>query len=121
MTKHTVLIFQKTNNPNTRTWTEHANITAALEAIIGMFEKQLAQTYPDQSHINYQVGDLIGFIGQCKEFVALIFDQKVNAYVPRDKAWIQEKIVSHLRLKLEKSKKLASHDMGNRASSKSYI
>ena len=69
-----------------------------------MYETRLAESHPTRGHIHYQVGDLIGFIGQCKEFAALVYDQTINAYVPRDKAWLQERIVTHLRKKLESQK-----------------
>ncbi|RGB43627.1 enhancer of rudimentary [Rhizophagus diaphanus] len=101
MNGHTLLLFQKDNNPDSRTWTEHENIILAVEAIIAMYETRLAESHPTRGHIHYQVGDLIGFIGQCREFAALVYDQMINAYVPKDKAWLQEKIVTHLRKKLE--------------------
>ncbi|CAG8541693.1 13367_t:CDS:2 [Acaulospora morrowiae] len=101
---HTILIFQKSVNPNSRAWTEYDNVAMALEAIVSMFEKQLIETNPCLSCINYQVSDLISFISQCKEFAAFIFDSTINAYIPRDKAWIQEMTVSHLRRKLEPKK-----------------
>ncbi|CAI2171938.1 17872_t:CDS:2 [Funneliformis geosporum] len=98
MNGHTLLLFQKCNKP--RTWTEHENITLAIEAIITMYETRLAESRPTRGQIHYQVGDLIGFISQCKEFAALVYDQTISAYVPRDKAWLQEKIVAHLRKKV---------------------
>ena len=72
-------------------------------AIIAMYETRLAESHPTSGHIHYQVGDLIGFVGQSKEFAALVYDQMINAYVPRDKAWLQEKIVTHLRKKLDQN------------------
>ncbi|CAG8535262.1 1345_t:CDS:2 [Diversispora eburnea] len=109
---HTILILQKLNNPDTRIWTEYENVTMALEAIIVMFEKWLAEMNPNLDYINYQVGDLIGFISQCKEFTILAFDSTLNAYVPQDKSWIQERVVSHLRKKLEFNKINISHAGG---------
>ncbi|RHZ75388.1 hypothetical protein Glove_214g34 [Diversispora epigaea] len=109
---HTILILQKLNNPDTRIWTEHENVTMALEAIIVMFEKWLVEMNPILDFINYQVGDLIGFISQCKEFTILAFDPTLNAYVPQDKSWIQERVVSHLRKKLEFNKINSCHVEG---------
>ncbi|CAG8574826.1 1477_t:CDS:2, partial [Funneliformis caledonium] len=95
---HTLLLFQRCNKP--RTWTEHENINFAVEAIIAMYETRLAESHPTRGQVHYKVGDLIGFISQCREFAALVYDQTINAYVPRDKAWLQEKIVAHMRRKL---------------------
>ncbi|GES88534.1 enhancer of rudimentary homolog [Rhizophagus clarus] len=77
MNGHTLLLFQKDNSPDSRTWTEHENITLAVEAIIAMYETRLAESHPTRGHIHYQVGDLIGFISQCREFAALVAEKEI--------------------------------------------
>ncbi|KAI8870920.1 enhancer of rudimentary [Ramicandelaber brevisporus] len=96
MTDHTILLIQKNNNPNSRTYSEHRVVSEALEHIIALFEQRLKTLHPHSEHINYHIDELNMFIDNHHELVALTLDNSVKAYVPRDRAWLKVKINEHL-------------------------
>ena len=49
------------------------------------------------SQISYTLEDLHGYIDNMPEFVCLVFNPNIKAYVPHAKQWIKNKAFEHLR------------------------
>ncbi|KAG9294302.1 hypothetical protein G9A89_021661 [Geosiphon pyriformis] len=97
MTVHTILLLQKTNNRNTRIWLEYKTVALAIEDIISMHETRLTEQNPNVGHINYSVDDLLAFMDGHQELSALVLEPSLKAYMPRDRTWLKERVVAHLR------------------------
>ncbi|KAL0074822.1 enhancer of rudimentary-domain-containing protein [Phycomyces blakesleeanus] len=94
MSFHTILLVQPTNGAN-RTYSDFETIAATLDHVASLFEQKLQRENPRSGQIQYRAEDLFRFIDSYKEFVALVFDQTTQAYLPRDKEWIKDRLLAH--------------------------
>ena len=62
-----------------------------------MFEKRLKEMYPERREINYEVSDLCNYVDALGDLSALVYDERVNAYAPRNKEWIKKECFKHLK------------------------
>lgn len=62
-----------------------------------MFEAKLKSENPHTQKITYDVSHLFAFIDALTDLVALTFDTRLMAYVPRNKAWIKDAVFAHLK------------------------
>ncbi|KAG2217768.1 hypothetical protein INT45_000388 [Circinella minor] len=60
-----------------------------------MFEQHLQLENPRLSQIQYSADDLFQFIDSHKDFVALVFEPAQGSYLPKNKEWIKERLLSH--------------------------
>ncbi|ORX99159.1 enhancer of rudimentary family protein [Basidiobolus meristosporus CBS 931.73] len=94
---HTILLIQKSNDIKTRTFVDHETISLAVEDVIKMYENRLKSMNPNTPHINYHIDDLNKFVDMHNELAAMVYDDRIKAYVPHDKSWIKMKIHNHLK------------------------
>ena len=47
--------------------------------------------------ITYEIGDLYGYIDDMVDISALVYDPKMNAYIPCNKEWIKSTAYEHLK------------------------
>lgn len=52
---------------------------------------------PHTQKITYDISDLFAFIDALTDLATLTFDARINAYVPRNKAWIKEAVFANLK------------------------
>ncbi|KAI9031533.1 enhancer of rudimentary-domain-containing protein [Phycomyces nitens] len=94
MTVHTILLVQATNGAN-RTYSDFTTVAMALDHVASLYEQKLQRENPRSGQIQYRAEDLFRFIDSYKEFVALVFDPNTQAYLPRDKEWIKDRLLAH--------------------------
>jgi hypothetical protein len=68
-----------------------------LDGVCKLFEERLKEKFANQRNITYDVSDLFAFIDQLGDLAALVFDARTNQYQPRNKDWIKERVLRHLK------------------------
>mgnify|MGYP006076656085 CR=1 FL=1 len=97
MPQHTLILVQYTPGFETRGYLDFQSVPEAMDALVKMYEMKLKELNPQHKNISYDIADLFKFLDSLSDLVALVFDGKTNQYAPRDRNWIKEGIVSHLR------------------------
>jgi hypothetical protein len=95
--QHTLILVQYTPAYETRGYMDFPNQSAAMDALIKMYETKLRELNPQIKHITYDVSDLLKFLDTLTDLVAMVCDNAVGKYDPRDRNWIKDRIVQHLR------------------------
>eukprot|EP01025_Chloroclados_australasicus_P025795 TRINITY_DN256_c1_g1_i1.p4 TRINITY_DN256_c1_g1~~TRINITY_DN256_c1_g1_i1.p4 ORF type:complete len:107 (-),score=5.51 TRINITY_DN256_c1_g1_i1:439-759(-) len=93
---HTILLVQSTQHKGTRTYMEYETMSDAIDGVCTMFENRLKELNPTLRNITYDITDLYNYVDQMADMSALVWDGKLNAYVPCDKEWIKKRAYSHL-------------------------
>ena len=60
-------------------------------------EKELKTLNPKVRNITYDIADLYAYLDQLQDLSCLVFNQQMNAYLPRGKDWIKQQVFHHLR------------------------
>ena len=94
---HTIILVQYTGNYETRSYLEFPSVPVAMDALVKMYEHKLKELNPKVGHITYDISDLFNFLDSLSELVGLVLNSKINAYEPRDKTWIKDSILGHLK------------------------
>ena len=95
MSSHTIILVQYTENYATRSYLEFPTVAQAMDALVKMYEHKLKELNPEVKHITYDISDLFNFLDSLQELVGLVSNGA--SYMPKDKAWIQQSITSHLK------------------------
>ena len=95
--QHTLILVQYTPAYETRGYMDFPNVGAAMDALVKMYETKLKELNPQIRHITYDVSDLLKFFDSLTDLVALVCDNTVGKYDPRDRNWVKERIVAHLK------------------------
>lgn len=69
----------------------------SLAGICQIFESKLKSDQPHTRKITYDISDLFAFIDSLTDLATLTFDSRINAYVPRNKQWIKDRVFAHLK------------------------
>ncbi|KAI9306988.1 enhancer of rudimentary [Cunninghamella echinulata] len=96
MTAHTILLIQPNNSPSSRTYYDFETVALAMNNIATLYEQHLLKENPRLSQLQYRAEDLLRYIDEHKEFVALVFEPSTNSYKPHNQTWIKERLISHL-------------------------
>lgn len=64
--------------------------------IIMSFEARLKDMNPRQRQLTYNLPELLDYIDSLTDISALVYEDKVRAYVPHDRVWIKQKISNML-------------------------
>ncbi|KAI8580199.1 hypothetical protein K450DRAFT_238635 [Umbelopsis ramanniana AG] len=96
MTVHTILLVQNTQTPSSRTYYDFNTVAEAMDQIATLYEQRLQKENPRLAQLQYRAQDLLQFIDNHREFVALVFSPAQQNYAPHDKEWIKEKLLNHL-------------------------
>eukprot|EP01111_Echinosteliopsis_oligospora_P019118 TRINITY_DN9078_c0_g1_i1.p1 TRINITY_DN9078_c0_g1~~TRINITY_DN9078_c0_g1_i1.p1 ORF type:complete len:103 (-),score=32.82 TRINITY_DN9078_c0_g1_i1:80-388(-) len=97
MSRHTIVLMQPERSRASRTFNDYADVSSALDGIAQMFEQALRQEHRGSKNITYDISQLHRFIDSIEDLVALVFDGRINAYVPHDKTWIKSQLVLHFK------------------------
>lgn len=75
------------------------SVNLAMDAVVKMYEHKLRDLNPKLASetITYDIAHLYEFLDSLHDICALVLDHNTNQYNPHDKAWIKNKIFSHLR------------------------
>ena len=69
---------------------------AALDGIVKMYETRLKELNPRQTNITYDINHLYTYLDSLEDICCLVLGTD-SKYVPRDRAWIKEKIFAQLK------------------------
>lgn len=56
------------------------------------FEARLKEMNPRLRQLTYNLPELLDYIDSLTDISALVYDDRVRAYVPHDRVWIKQKI-----------------------------
>ena len=59
-----------------------------------MFEKRLKEMYPHMKDITYDIADLYNYVDALADLSAMVYEPKINAYLPYNKEWVKKKALS---------------------------
>lgn len=62
-----------------------------------MFEQKLKQHNPNVSNITYDIQQLYTYIDNLRDMAALVYEEKIGGYLPRNKEWIKQRVYKHLK------------------------
>ncbi|KAJ4834342.1 hypothetical protein Tsubulata_037541 [Turnera subulata] len=71
--------------------------TSAFVGICALYERKIKDLNPASRNIQYDIADLYNFIDGLADMSALVYDHKVQAYLPYDREWIKQKTFQHLK------------------------
>eukprot|EP01113_Clastostelium_recurvatum_P021239 TRINITY_DN2513_c0_g1_i2.p1 TRINITY_DN2513_c0_g1~~TRINITY_DN2513_c0_g1_i2.p1 ORF type:complete len:101 (-),score=24.24 TRINITY_DN2513_c0_g1_i2:257-559(-) len=94
---HTILLIQYTGSKGTRTFMDYDTVANALDAVCQLYEGKLKSQHPGQHSYSYDVNDLFRYVDSLGDISALVFDGRIQAYQPKSKEWVKEKLLAHLR------------------------
>ena len=81
----------------TRSWDDHNNLAAALNAFIAIYEKQLKALNPALKTLTYSAADLHKYIDDLADLSILVLDPQTKQYAPHGKEYIKNAILTHLK------------------------
>jgi hypothetical protein len=94
---HTILLYQLGKSPNSRTFADYPSPPKAADGCIASFEESLKQKNATKTQISYNAADLHSWLDGLPQAGALVFDVKLQAYVPYDKAWLKQQTLLRLQ------------------------
>lgn len=62
-----------------------------------MFEQKLKMQNPNMGNFSYDIQQLYAYIDGLRDMAALIFDDRIGGYTPRNKEWIKQRVYKHLK------------------------
>jgi len=95
--QHTIILIQYTGSFETRGYLDFASLSDALDALVKLYEHKLKELNPQIKHITYDISDLYAFLDSLNDMCGLVFDSTTMMYAPRDRAWLKDKILAHLK------------------------
>ncbi|XVE53519.1 hypothetical protein DITRI_Ditri03aG0009600 [Diplodiscus trichospermus] len=95
--RHTIILMQTSQNKATRTFMDYDSISQAMDGICGLYERKLKELNPAVQNITYDIADLYNFIDGLADMSALVYDHKMQAFLPYDREWIKQKVFQHLK------------------------
>jgi len=95
--KHTIVLVQFSKNKSTRQYDDFETVSQAMDGICKLYEQKLRMQQPNARNITYDIADLFSYIDGLADLGALIMDPKTNAYTPRNKDWIKNRVFKHLQ------------------------
>ncbi|CAN0860616.1 Enhancer of rudimentary homolog [Linum grandiflorum] len=90
--------MQASPNRASRTFMDYGSVSQAMEGICGIYERKLKEINPAVRNISYDIADLYNFIDGLADMSALVYDQRIQAYLPYDRQWIKQKTFQHLKM-----------------------
>ena len=96
---HTLLLVQFNSSLASRTFMDFDSLPEAMEGVCALFEKELKLLNPNQANITYDIADLFAYVDQLADISAMIYQEPIKAYLPRNRDWVKKQLVNDLREK----------------------
>jgi hypothetical protein len=96
MESDAILLVQVEQSSQSRTFYYHMSLDQAINEVLNVYERRLKILNPDIRELSYSLKDVNSFIDRCPEFGILVFDGRLQAFVPHDKAWIKDRVARKL-------------------------
>lgn len=98
---HTLLLVQYRQGQESRSYGEHETVPGALDSICQMYEQALKlQVSSPEETVKYTLEELIDFVDGLHDIACLVFDSRLQAYVPHNREWIRSKLLKYLQSQL---------------------
>ncbi|KAJ9458879.1 Protein enhancer of rudimentary [Diplonema papillatum] len=94
---HTILLCQPTPQKSSRIYSDYESLDEAMSGVCQMYETRLKQENPKAADIQYDVADLLHFVGTLTDMSVLIFDVTTKVYKPFGRDWIKNQVYAHLK------------------------
>merc|ERR1711974_52814 len=94
---HALLLVQLTRSPTSRTYYSYTSINDLAQGVIDLFETHLKQKNKNVENISYNLKQLYKYIDGLGDIAALVLNEQTLQYMPKDKEWVKEKILNHLK------------------------
>lgn len=95
--RHTILLHQLEPSKASRRFEDFSRISHALKWICELFENKLRELNPHASQVSYEVQDLWNYLDKVPDISALVYDPKINAYIPCGKEWLKKKVLAYIQ------------------------
>ncbi|RHY44698.1 hypothetical protein DYB30_011028 [Aphanomyces astaci] len=70
--KHTIILVQYTEDPNSRTYLDFESVNSAMDGVVKMYEAKLKQLNPNRRNITYDIQDLYNYIDSLADLSTLV-------------------------------------------------
>jgi hypothetical protein len=97
--KHTIILIQTTSDPESRTYTDHASVSDAIDSLLQLFERHLRAK--NQGTKSYETPELFAYLDGFHDLSALVFEKSLRAYAPLDRKMLKNAIYQRLRRDLQ--------------------
>jgi len=97
MSSHTIILIQYSGSFETRSYLDFPKVGDALDALVKLYEHKLKELNPSVKHIQYDISDLYAFLDSLNDMCGLVFDPSTMMYAPRDRTWLKDQILQHLK------------------------
>ncbi|XP_039018798.1 enhancer of rudimentary homolog [Hibiscus syriacus] len=95
--RHTIILMQTSQSRATRTFMDYDSISQAMDGIRGLYERKLKDLNPASGNITYDIADLYNFIDGLADMSDLVYDHRIQAFLPNDRERIKQKLFQHLK------------------------
>ncbi|KAL6046048.1 positive regulation of Notch signaling pathway [Balamuthia mandrillaris] len=95
--KHTIVLIQTSQHKNSRTFEDFPSVSAAMEGVLKLYERELQRLNPTVKNLTYDIKDLYDFMDKIPDMSCLVFDPSLNAYSPYNKDWMKQRLLIHLQ------------------------
>ena len=95
--RHTLLLTQKYKSPSSRTWSDYATTSEALEAVIADFERELRKLNPGNAKLTYSVADLHTYVDSLEDVSLMVADHVTKQYAPKGKDFLKNQLLQKLK------------------------
>ena len=70
--RHTLLLVQYNRSLSSRTFLDYDSLTAAMDGVCALFEKELKALNPTQANITFDVADVYAYLDQLTDISCLV-------------------------------------------------
>lgn len=101
--RHCIVLIQKDQRLETRTYTDHESVADAMRNMINVFEDHLRQKRANaKGGLDYDARELLAYLDSFHDLSILAFDRQTKAYQPYDRIWIKNAIYQQLQRDVRK-------------------
>ncbi|CAJ1345256.1 unnamed protein product [Effrenium voratum] len=97
MSKCFQLLVQYSGTASSKTYSEHGNVSSAMDDICQMYEQVIKMDTRGRSQAKYTVEDLWSFIDRLEDIACLVYESKSGEYLPHNREWIKNQVLRHLK------------------------
>mmetsp|Transcript_33877 Transcript_33877/g.78800 ORF Transcript_33877/g.78800 Transcript_33877/m.78800 type:complete len:157 (-) Transcript_33877:80-550(-) len=94
---HAILLVQFTDKINGKTYSEHPNVSSAMDDVCQMYEQVMKMDMGGRQQVKYTVEDLWSFVDRLRDIACLIYDSQGGEYLPHNREWVKNQVLKHLK------------------------
>ena len=91
---HTILLIQPKASADSRTYTDHPSVNAAVNSLVSVFEaafRDAKKLRPNQT-LSYATNDVLEFLDSLEDISMLTLDGRTNAYKLHDRKFVKNRV-----------------------------